>query len=236
MDVVDWEIGSIDPSIKTCADLKGQTIGVDTVGGARYLALIGMLSKCKLSLSDVKTVNFPGAAAMKRDDRRLAEGLGAAHRRGGADRQAAQPGRHRAVKLTDVDPYQHYDMLVVQKASIKSHYYDYLKLLAGDIATTRWMNDPKNLDAVASVGTITGVSQDIAKGAAAKYIKMNWWPLDNPGLGQSRITRTIGLNVKLGNIPNNAVTWKSVVDTRMWKAAYKLVTGKKYTAKAAKAG
>jgi hypothetical protein len=50
------------------------------------------------------------------------------------------------------------------------------------------------------------------------------------------MTRTIGLNVKLGNLPNGAVTWKGVVDTRMWKAAYKLVTGKKYTAKAAKAG
>ena len=110
-------------------------------------------------------------------------------------------------------------------------------MLAGDIATTRWMNDPKNLDAVASVGTITGVSQDIAKGAAAKYIKMQ--------LVAARTTRAwaragsrgrSAWNVKLGNIPNNAVTWKSVVDTRMWKAAYKLVTGKKYTAKAAKAG
>ena len=88
MDVVDWEVGSIDPSIKTCADLKGQTIGVDTVGGARYLALDGMLSKCKLSLSDVKTVNFPGAAAMQAMIAGSAEGLGAAHRRGGADQQA----------------------------------------------------------------------------------------------------------------------------------------------------
>jgi NitT/TauT family transport system substrate-binding protein len=236
MDVVDWEVGSIDPSIKTCADLKGQTIGVDTVGGARYLALDGMLSKCKLSLSDVKTVNFPGAAAMQA---MIAGSLkiSVLH----IDEEA-QINKLRSqdvtvqVKLTDVDPYQHYDMLVVQRASIKAHYYDYLKLLAGDIAATRYMNDPKNLDTVASIGQITGVSQDIAKGALSKYIKMHWWPLDNPGLGQSRVTRTIGLNVKLGNIPNGAVTWKGVVDTRMWKAAYTLVTGKKYIAKAAKAG
>ena len=140
------------------------------------------------------------------------------------------------VKLTDVDPYQHYDMLVVQKSSIKSHYYDYLKMLAGDIAATRYMNDPKNIDTVAQIGTITGVQQDIAKGALTKFLKMKWWPVDNPGLGQGKMTRTIGLNVKLGNLPNGAVTWKSVVDTRMWKAAYKLVTGKKYTAKASKAG
>jgi NitT/TauT family transport system substrate-binding protein len=236
MDVVDWEIGSIDPAIKTCADLKGQTIGVDTVGGARYLALDGMLSKCKLSLSDVKTVNFPGAAAMQA---MIAGSLKVSviH----IDEEA-QINKKRSqdvfipATLTQVDPYQHYDLLVVQKASIKNHYYDYLKLLAGDIATTRWMSDPKNLDAVADIGTITGVDRDISKIAAQKYVKMHWWPLDNPGLGQGKVTRTIGLNVKLGNLPNGAVTWKSVVDTRMWKAAYKLVTGKKYTAKASKAG
>jgi NitT/TauT family transport system substrate-binding protein len=236
MDVVDWEVGSIDPSIKTCADLKGQTIGVDTVGGARYLALDGMLSKCKLSLSDVKTVNFPGAAAMQA----MIAGslkLSVLH----IDEEA-QINKLRSqdvsilAKLTEVDPFQHYDMLVVQKASIKNHYYDYLKLLAGDIATTRWMYDPKNLDSVATIGTIAGVSQDIAKLAADHYIKIKWWPKDNPGLGQSRITRTIGLNVKLGNIPNGQVSWKSVVDTRMWKAAFKLVTGKKYVAVATKAG
>lgn len=236
MDVVDWEIGTIDPSIKTCADLKGQTIGVDTVGGARYLALSGMLSKCHLTLNDVKTVNFPGAASMQA---MIAGSLKVSVLHIDEEAQINKLRNQDVnvlVKLTDVDPYQHYDMLVVQKSSIKAHYYDYLKLLAADIATTRWMYEPKNLDAVAQVGTITGITQDIAKGAASKYLKIHWWPLNNPGLGQSRITRTIGLNVKLGNIPNGAVTWKSVVDTRMWKAAYKLVTGKKYTAKAAKAG
>jgi NitT/TauT family transport system substrate-binding protein len=236
MDVVDWEVGSIDPSIKTCADLKGQTIGVDTVGGARYLALSGMLSKCKLSINDVKTVNFPGAAAMQA---MIAGSLKVSVLH--IDEEA-QINKLRSqdvtieARLTDVDPYQHYDMLVVQKASIKNHYYDYLKMLAGDIAATRYMNDPKNIDTVAQIGTVTGVQQDIAKGALQKFLKMKWWPVDNPGLGQGKMTRTIGLNVKLGNLPNGAVTWKSVVDTRMWKAAFKLVTGKKYTAKATKAG
>jgi NitT/TauT family transport system substrate-binding protein len=236
MDVVDWEVGSIDSSIKTCADLKGQTIGVDTVGGARYLALDGMLHKCNLSLSDVKTVNFPGAAAMQA---MIAGSLKVSvlhiDEEAQIDKLRSQDVTILA-KLTDVDPFQHYDMLVVQKASIKNHYYDYLKMLAADIATTRYMYDPKNLDTVAQIGTITGVSQDIAKGAVSKYIKMKWWPKDNPGLGQSRITRTIGLNVKLGNLPNGQVTWKSLVDTRMWKAAYKLVTGKKYVASPTKAG
>jgi NitT/TauT family transport system substrate-binding protein len=236
MDVVDWEVGSIDGSVKTCADLKGQTIGVDTVGGARYLALDGMLSKCKLSLADVKTVNFPGAAAMQA---MIAGSLKVSVLHIDEEAQINKLRNQDVTilaKLTEVDPFQHYDMLVVQKASIKNHYYDYLKMLAADIATTRYMYDPKNLDTVAQIGTVAGVSPEIAKFAVQKYIAMKWWPKDNPGLGQSRITRTIGLNVKLGNLPNGAVTWKSLVDTRMWKAAYKLVTGKKYVAKASKAG
>ena len=96
MDVVDWEVGSIDPSIKTCADLKGQTIGVDTVGGARYRRSSAMLSKCKLSINDVKTVNFPGAAGDEGADRRPAEGerwTTSTRRR--RSRQAAQAGRDR---------------------------------------------------------------------------------------------------------------------------------------------
>jgi len=57
---------------------------------------------------------------------------------------------------------------------------------------------------------------------------MQWWPLDRTGLGKARITRTIGLNVKLGNIKLDSVPeWKNVVDTRMWKAGFVLVNKSK---------
>src|SRR5207302_10849423 len=117
MDVVDWEIGSIDPAVKTCTDLKGQTIGVDTVGGARYNALIAMLSKCKLGINDVKTVNFPGAAGM---NAQIAgqlqvhvDHIDEAHQIEAAGKNVTIP-----VKLTDVDPYPHYDMLVTTDAKL----------------------------------------------------------------------------------------------------------------------
>ena len=45
-----------------------------------------------------------------------------------------------------------------------------------------------------------------------------------------RLTRTIGLNVKLGVIPAGAnLTWKDVVDTRMWKQANAALSKKKTT-------
>jgi NitT/TauT family transport system substrate-binding protein len=228
MDVVDWEVGSIDGSITKCSQLKGQTIGVDTVGGARYAALQAMLRKCSLTIQDVRTVNFPGASAMQA---MIAGTLKVSVLHIDEQAQIEQVG-HRKVyieaKLTDVDPYQHYDMLVTTRDSIKNHYYDYVKMLAGDIAATRYMYNPKNITNISKIATVTGDTQAISKQALQTYIKMKWWPLDKSGLGVARITRTIGLNVKLGNIPASAnLQWKNVVDTRMWKAGFNLVNKKK---------
>ena len=227
MDVVDWLVGSIDPAFKTCASLKGQTIGVDTVGGARYAALQAMLRKCHLTIQDVHTVNFPGASSMQA---MIAGQLKISVLHIDEEAQIETVGHkqvYEEVKLTEVDPYQHYDLLVTTRDEVKAHYYDFLHMLAGDIAATRFMYNPKNLDSIAQIATVTGDTVDVSKLALKRYIKMHWWPLDRSGLGYSRITRTIGLNVKLGNIaPSAAPKWKDVVDTRMWKAAFILVNGK----------
>jgi NitT/TauT family transport system substrate-binding protein len=131
-------------------------------------------------------------------------------------------------KLTDVDPYQHYDLLVTTRDGVKAHYYDFVKMLAGDIAATRYMYNPKNITNISKIATVTGDTQTVSAEALKAYIAMKWWPLDRSGLGQARITRTIGLNVKVGNIkPEQTPTWKDVVDTRMWKAAFHLVNKKK---------
>ena len=228
LDVVDWEVGSIDGSVTTCSQLKGQTIGIDTIGGARYAALQAMLRKCNLTINDVKTVNFPGAAAMQA---MIAGSLKVAVLHIDEQAQIEQVG-HRKVylptKLTEVDPYQHYDMLVSTRANVKAHYYDFVKLLAGDIAATRYLYNPKNITNVTKIAAVTGDSPAVARQAIRAYVNLKWWPLDRSGLGIGRITRTIGLNVKLGNIPASAnLQWKDVVDTRMWKAGFNLVNKKK---------
>jgi NitT/TauT family transport system substrate-binding protein len=224
MDVVDWEIGSTDPGVKTCSDLKGQTIGVDTVGGARYNALVGMLSKCGLSINDVKTVNFPGAAGM---NAQIAGQLKVNVDHVDEVAQIETAGKQVMIvsKLTDVDPYQHYDMLVTTKANVKTHYFDFVHLLEGDITATKWMLG--NMGQAAQIATITGDNADVAKAALQHYLSINWWPYKTSGLTVQRITRTIGLNVKLGVIPASAdLTWKGVVDTRMWKQANAALTHK----------
>ena len=224
MDVVDWEIGSIDPAVKTCTDLKGQTIGVDTVGGARYNALVAMLSKCKLAITDVKTVNFPGAAGM---NAQIAGQLKVNVDHVDEVSQIEAAGKQIAIvaKLQDVDPYQHYDMLVTTKANVKAHYYDFVHMLQGDISATKWMLG--NPGQAAQIATVTGDSVDVSKSALQHYLSINWWPYKTSGLTVQRLTRTIGLNVKLGVIPASAdLTWKAVVDTRMWKQANAALTHK----------
>src|SRR3954447_25758054 len=53
MDKVDWVLGASGGGISSCSDLKGQSIGVDSIGGARYQALQAMLTKCNLTIQDV---------------------------------------------------------------------------------------------------------------------------------------------------------------------------------------
>jgi NitT/TauT family transport system substrate-binding protein len=224
LDVVDWVLLSSDSSITTCPQLKGQTISIDAVGGARYGALQAMLRKCNLTVDDVKVVSLPGDAAVQA----MLAGqikLGVYH----MDEQAEMDQKLKSptktvIALTDVDPYQHYDMLVTTKDNLKAKYNQFVKALAGDIAATPYMYNPKNLQTVAKIATVTGRDQATAAAAIKKYAAIKWWPLNASGLGIGKITRTIGLNVKLGNIPPSAnLKWADVVDTKPWKAAYKLV-------------
>jgi len=227
MDKVDWLIGSNSSSIKTCSDLKGQNIGVDSIGGARYQALQAMLTKCKLTIQDVHPVVLPGNAAIQAllagqikasvlhlDDMALAQSQGATI--------------NKVVTIAQTDPYQHYDLLVTTRANLAAKRTAFMHMLEADIATTRYMYNPKALDKVAQIATVTGEDPAVTKTALQQFLALKWWPLDRSGLGIAGITRTIYENVKLGNIPVGSVPkWKDVVDSSVWKQAFAAVNKKK---------
>jgi NitT/TauT family transport system substrate-binding protein len=227
MDKVDWLVGSNSASIKTCSDLKGQNIGVDSIGGARYQALQAMLTKCKLTIQDVHPVVLPGNTAIQAllagqihasvlhiDDMALAQSQGA--------------NITKVVTIAQTDPFQHYDLLVTTRDDLAAKRAAFVNLLKGDISATRYMYNPKAVDRVAQIATITGESAAVTKSALQQYLALKWWPLDRSGLGIAGITRTIYENVKLGNIPAGAVPkWKDVVDSSLWKQAFAAVNAKK---------
>jgi NitT/TauT family transport system substrate-binding protein len=227
MDKVDWVVGSNSSGVQTCADLKGQNIGVDSIGGARYQALQAMLTKCNLTISDVKPVVFPGATAVQA---MLAGQLHASvlHLDDLAEASSQGTPIKTVVSIAQTDPFQHYDMLVGLRDNLASKRSAIVNFLKADIQTIRYMNIPKALNRVAGIGMIVGHNLAVTKTALKEYLALHWWPLNRSGLGLAPITRTVFENVKLGNIPSgNPPTWKELTDTSYWKAAYKAVTPKK---------
>jgi NitT/TauT family transport system substrate-binding protein len=227
MDKVDWVVGSNTSSVKTCAQLKGQNVGVDSIGGARYQALQAMLTKCKLTISDVHPVVFPGATAIQA---MLAGQLHVSVLHLDDLAEAASQGTpvDTVVSIAQTDPFQHYDMLVGLRSNIDAKRAAFVNFLKADIQTIRYMNNPRALNRVAQIGMVVGHNQQVTTTALKQYLKLSWWPLNRSGLGVAPITRTVFENVKLGNIPaGSPPTWKQITDTSLWKAAYKAVTPKK---------
>jgi NitT/TauT family transport system substrate-binding protein len=227
MDKVDWVVGSNVAGISTCADLKGQNIGVDSIGGARYQALQAMLTKCHLTIQDVHPVVFPGSSAVQA---MLAGQLHASvlHLDDLAEASSQGTPIKTVVSIAQTDPFQHYDMLVGLRDNIAAKRAAFINFLKADIQAIRYMNNPKALNRVASIGMVVGHNLDVTKVALKQYLKLGWWPLNRSGLGVAPITRTVFENVKLGNISaGSPPKWSDIVDTSLWKAAYKAVTPKK---------
>jgi NitT/TauT family transport system substrate-binding protein len=226
MDKVDWLVGSNSSSISGCADLKGQNIGVDSIGGARYQALQAMLTKCKLTIQDVHPVVFPGNTAIQA---MLAGQLHASvlHIDDLAEASAQGTPVKTILTIAQTDPFQHYDMLVGLRSNIQAKRAAIVNFLKADIQTIRYMNNPKAFNRVAQIGTVVGHNLAVTKTALRQYLKLGWWPLNKSGLGSATLTRTIFENVKLGNISaGNPPSWKDVSDSSLWKAAYAAVTPK----------
>jgi NitT/TauT family transport system substrate-binding protein len=227
MDKVDWLIGSNSSSVQTCSDLKGQNIGVDSIGGARYQALQAMLTKCGLTIQDVKPVVFPGAQAVQA---MIAGQLHVSVLHLDDMAEAASQGStiKKVITIAQTDPFQHYDMLVGLRDNLAAKRSAIVNFLKADIQAIRYMNNPKALNRVAQIGMVVGHNQAVTTTALKQYLKLGWWPLNRSGLGVAAITRTVYEQVKLGNISaGNPPKWADIADSSLWRAAYKAVTPKK---------
>jgi len=220
MDTPDWEIGSTDPSITSCGELKGQTIGIDSVGGARYDALVAMLAACGLSIHDVNTVTFPGDAGMNAQIAGQLT-LDVEHYDEATQVEAMGKGVTIVERLADVDPDEHFEMLVTTEDALAAHRALYVKVLEGDIAATRWLDTSSHLTAAAGIGQITGETPAVVAAAISHYVGAGWWNVGTAGLSPARIAGTNALDVKLGLIPSGsrALSFANVTDTSLWQAA-----------------
>jgi NitT/TauT family transport system substrate-binding protein len=222
-EIPDWVVASTDPSINSCQALKGQSIGVDAIGGIRDIALSSMLHSCNLSTDDVHEQAFPGNS----NPQALIAGqlkVSVLHLNEVID---VQDQLHKnltiAVRQSVAVPETMYEMYGTTKANLAAKRPAFVKMVAAQIATIKWMNDPANADKVAQYGTVVGDSKAVMLKAMAQYRTLNFWSQTGPGLPIKNINNTIQTQIAVGNIKaSQAPKAASIIDLSIYKDAQAL--------------
>jgi NitT/TauT family transport system substrate-binding protein len=220
----DWVIGTTDEG-KTCKDLAGQDVGVDSINGARSVALRSMLAGgCKeVKIEETKQVALgsgPGPAmlagrlhyaVLHLDD--LAE----------IEHQGKKLNILLAMKNTN--PTSHYLTLVVRKDNLAKNRDAIVRAVAGLIEAAKFMQDPKNADAVADAAAVTGHNKEVNKAALKAFLGIDFWAAKDDGMPQKKIEAVASLMKKIGSIKpdKEAVTYANFVDGSVWKDANAMV-------------
>src|SRR6476646_1154545 len=220
----DWVIGTTDEG-KSCKDLNGQDVGVDSINGARSVALRSMLTGgCPdVKIDQVKQIALgsgPGPAL-------LAGRLHYAvlHLDDLAEIKAQGKKLHVLLAMKNTNPTSHYLILVARKDKLKADRDAYVRAVAGMIDAAHFMADPKNADAVAQVATNTGHSKEVNKEALKAFLGIDFWAIKDDGLPRNKIEATAKLMKKIGAIKadKEPVTFENLVDESVWKDANAMV-------------
>ena len=219
----DWVIGTTDAD-KTCKDMVGQDVAVDSINGARSVALRSMLVGCpSVKIEDLKQValgSSPGPAllagrlhfaVLHLDD--LAE----------IEHQGKKLNVLLAMKNTN--PTSHYLIMVARKNNLAKNRDAIVRTVAGMIEAARFMQDPKNADAVADVAAVTGHNKDVNKAALKAYLDINFWAAKDDGMPRNKIEAVAALMKKIGSIKpdKEPVSYDAFVDGSVWKDANAMV-------------
>jgi NitT/TauT family transport system substrate-binding protein len=219
----DWVIGTTETG-KTCKDMVGQNVAVDSINGARSVALRSMLTGCPgVKIEDVKQValgSSPGPAL-------LAGQLQFAVLHLDDLAEIAHQGKKLNILLAmkNTNPTSHYLMLVARKDNLAKNRDAIVRTLAGMIEAAQFMQDPKNADAVADAASITGHEKAVSKEALKSFLAIDFWAAKDDGLPRNKLEATAKLMKKIGAIKpdKEPVSYENLVDTSVWKDANAMV-------------
>jgi ABC-type nitrate/sulfonate/bicarbonate transport system substrate-binding protein len=220
----DWLLASTDPKLNKCADLKGQAVGVDSIGGARAVALAQFIRPCGLKVEDVKLVALSSNVGAAMIAGQLKFGVLHLDDVPVMDEQLKRPIAVIA-SFKDVNPLSHYLAMVCTTDRLKQRRDTYVRVLAGLIDATRFMLLPKNADRVAQVATATGRTPSLAKDAMKRLYKIDFWPVGHDGLTKANLDSVIAVEKEIGGIKpgKEPVKYERLVDHTVWKDANALV-------------
>jgi NitT/TauT family transport system substrate-binding protein len=219
----DWVIGTTETG-KTCKDLVGQDVGVDSVGGARSVALRSMLTGCPgVKIEDTKQVALGSGAGPAMIAGRLKYAV--LHLDDLAAIQEQGKKLNILLAMKNTNPTSHYLMLVGSKDNLAKKRDGIVRTVAAMIDAARFMADPKNADAVAEIATVTGHDKKVAKAALQEFLKIDFWAQKDDGLPKDKLEKTAALMKKIGAIKpdKEPVSYDKLVDASIWKDANKMV-------------
>jgi NitT/TauT family transport system substrate-binding protein len=224
----DWVLATTDPALKTCAQMKGQGIGVDSINGARSVALHEMLAPCGLKGSDVQEIPLGTNVGSAMVAGQLKVGVLHIDDVPIVEEQTKKELTF-VTTMQQVNPLNHYLVFVALRDNLAKKRDAFVRLLAAQIDATRFMKDPKNADKVAKYAAPTGRSPSVAKAALAKYLAMEFWPVDHDGLTQKNLDAVIAIQQRTGGIKEGKtpVAYGKLVDTTVWRDALAMVNAKK---------
>jgi NitT/TauT family transport system substrate-binding protein len=220
----DWVIGTTDEN-KTCKDLIGQDVGVDSINGARSVALRSMLAAgCPgVKIDDVKQIALgsgPGPAMIAG---RLH--FSVLHLDDLAEIETQGKKLNILLAMKDTNPTSHYLTMVVRKDNLAKNRDAIVRTVAGMIEAAHFMQDPRNAGAVADAASVTGHTKEVNKLALKRFLAIDFWAARDDGLPRNKLEATAKLMKKIGaiNPDKEPVTYENLVDTSVWKDANAMV-------------
>jgi NitT/TauT family transport system substrate-binding protein len=219
----DFFLGSTDPAVATCNDVARKPVGVESIGGARTLALKEMLATCGLKLEDVQQVALGANIAQAMIAGQLK--VGVLHLDEAPDVEArAKVAVKTLITLKDASPVSHYLVAVANRDRVAKDRSLYVKMLAGIIEARRFMQDPAHAAEVAQIAGRTGHAPAEAQRALRQYLAMEFWPDGRAGLTPKNLESVIEKQVAIGGIRpgKKPVTVEQLADESLWRDAVAL--------------
>ncbi|HYV68088.1 MAG TPA: ABC transporter substrate-binding protein [Myxococcales bacterium] len=216
----DWLLASTDPAINKCADVSGQAVGVDSVGGARSVALEQLIRPCGLKIDQVKLVALSTNVGAAMVAGQLKVGVLHLDDVPVLEEQLKKP-LTMISSFKEVNQLSHYLILVAKEDNLKQKRDAFVRAVAGLIDATKFMQDPKNADRVAKIATVTGRTEKLAKDTLPRFEKISFWPVGNDGLSRKKLEAVVATEKDIGGIKpgKTPVAYDRLVDPSVWKDA-----------------
>jgi NitT/TauT family transport system substrate-binding protein len=225
MDKPDYYLATTDPDIKSCEDLKGQTIGVDQTGGARYNSTVTMLGSCGLTVDDVEFVNFAGPPVIQA----LVQGqisIANLHYDEEAFIEATTDVDVEEVisLVKDVNPNTHYVLQVTTRDYLEQNRDAVVRLTAAYIEANDFVRDPENTERFAEIASkYNNQPVEVAQQAIELFHDFEFWP-EGSGLDETKVMGVVQEQIDAGAITEaDAPTYEDLVDPSVYDEAAELV-------------